>query len=189
MYQGARGEEPASSVRAAVASFEKMLQEAPEAFLPRANLGKALQILAQSELAQGRDPSPSLQRAEKELRQALGGNPRSEEAWRYLGETRELQLRWKARRRQARDDDFMDATRDFEQSLALAPDVLDTRLAFASLHRTWVLWKKDAGRAPAPQLERGLALVEEVLKSCPKHPEALRLRSALMTLGGPRGSH
>jgi serine/threonine-protein kinase len=156
-----------------------MLQQAPGAFLPRANLGKVLQILAQSELAHGRDPSAPLQRSEKELRQALKDNPRSSEAWGYLGETHALQLRWKAHRGQARDEDFSQVGQDFEQALTLAPDALETRLASASLQHAWALWKKDAGRAPTPQLERGLALVEEVLKSCPEHPEALLLRAKL----------
>jgi len=184
LYREARGEEPTPSVRAAVASFEKALQQDPEYSLPRTNLGKVLQTLAESELTRGRDPSATLQRSEKELREALAHNPRDAEAWSYLGEAHTVLLRWKARRGQAREEDFAEAARVFEQSLALEPGLADTQLAFASLHHVWALWKKDAGRVPAPQLERGLALTEEVLESCPEHPEALRLRAKLMMVRG-----
>lgn len=185
-YLSARGEEPTASLRAAVASFEKALQENSDTFLARINLGKVLQSPARSELKRGRDPEPFLLRADKELRAALDYNPKSAEAWRYLAETHMLRVQWKQRQGRAREEDFEAVARDFEKSLELAPDSLDSALAFAALHHTWALWmKKDAGRAPAPQLKRGLALVEETLKSCPKHPEALRLRTLLMNPSGP----
>jgi eukaryotic-like serine/threonine-protein kinase len=189
LYRGARGEEPTASVRAAVASFEKALQQAPGDFLPRTNLGKALRTLAEYELTRGRDPSATLHRSEKELREALRHNPRAAEAWGYLGETHALLLRWKARQGQAREEDFAEAAREFEQALQLAPQQHETRLASASLQHAWGQWKKKAGRVPAPQLERGLALVEEVLKSCPKHPGALLLRAKWMNPGGLQGPH
>jgi serine/threonine-protein kinase len=184
-YLNARGEDPSASSRTAVATFEKALQANSDTLLARINLGKALQSPASYELKRGRDPSPFLQRAEKELRAVLDNTPQSAEAWRFLAEVRTLQVQWKLRQERAREEDFVAVAGDFEKSLALAPDSLESSLAFAALHRTWALWKKDAGRAPAPQLKRGLALVEKILKSCPLHPEALRLRTMLVNPSGP----
>jgi tetratricopeptide (TPR) repeat protein len=172
-----------------MASFEKALQQAPDHSLFRANLGKVLQTLAEYELTRGRDPSGTLQRSEKELRQALVLNPEAAEAWGYLGETLALRRQWKERRGQAREEDFAEAAAAFEQALKLEPRLLDTRLASASLHHVWGLRKKEAGRVPAPQLERSLALVEEVLQSCARHPEALLLRAKWMNPGGLQGPH
>jgi serine/threonine-protein kinase len=184
LYQESRGEDPTASARAAESAFEKAFQLAPDDLLLRTNLSQVLHTLAESELRRGKDPSSVLQRSEKGLREALAHNPQNAEAWGFLGETLALQLRWKVLRGQARQEDFEEAAKNFEQSLKLAPDLHDTRVAAASLHHTWGLWEKEAGRVPAPQLERGLALVEEVLKSCPKHPEALLLRAKWMNPGG-----
>ena len=187
-YRMARGEDPTPHLRAALGTFEKALEQVPDDPLSRANLGKVLQTQAEYELSRGRDPSATLQRSDKELRKALSLNPSSADTWEYLGETHALQVRWKERQRQAREEDFAEAAQDFERAMRLDPEQYESRLASAELHHAWARWEKETGRVPAPQLERGLDLVEEVLKSCPRHPEALRLRGQWTNPGEPHGS-
>jgi serine/threonine-protein kinase len=130
-------------------------------------------------LERGRDPRPYLQRAEAALRASLELNAQEANGWLLMGKTLSIQARWKARRGEARDEDFEKAAQAFEKALALGPAPRETLLTFGSLLHAWALWKKEAGRAPTPQLERGLALVEETLSSCSDSPPALLLRAKL----------
>ncbi|MFP2913216.1 hypothetical protein ACLESD_51075, partial [Pyxidicoccus sp. 3LFB2] len=80
----------------------------------------------------------------------------------------------------ARAEDFEEAARAFEKALELEPRRLDYRLAFGDFCREWAAWRKRAGLEPRPALERGLALVDEVLAARPRWTQALRLRERLL---------
>jgi serine/threonine-protein kinase len=112
----------------------------------------------------------------------FGLNPRHPKAWLDRGKLQGLAARWQARRGQARGEDFDRASQSFEKALELEPNAPEARLSFGTLLYAWALHEKDAGRAPAPQLKRGLALMEEVLSLCPEWPRALLLRSKLRML-------
>jgi serine/threonine-protein kinase len=181
-YQHARGEDPGPSARAAMSAFEQALQRAPNNSFLLADQAELFSTLADFELRRGGDPRAHLQRAEKALRESLDRNARYAHAWVQQGYTRSIQARWNAQRGQGREEDFEQAAKSFEKALELEPESFEARLGLAALMQTWAVWKKDAGRAPTPPVERGLALVEEVLSSCPEWPRALLLRAKLLTV-------
>ncbi len=181
-YQAAQGEDPSASIRTAEASFEQAIERAPDNADYQVDLGQSLALLAESELGRAKDPHPELQHAEKVLQEALKHNAQHAKAWLALGKVRALHARWRTQQGQAGEEDFEQAAEAYEKSLALAPASSEARLDFATLLSAWAVHEKDAGRAPAPRLERGLALVEEALSSCPEWPRALLLRSKLRTI-------
>jgi len=181
-YQHARGEEPARSARAATAAMDKALELSPNNSFVLVDQAELFLTLADFELQRQQDPRALLQRAEKTLRESVERNPRYTSGWTLLGRAHALQAQWKAQRGQGRDEHFEQAAHAFEQSLTLEPEAFEARLGLAGLMQTWAVWKKDAGRAPTPPVERGLALVEEVLSSCPDWPQALLLRAKLKTV-------
>ncbi|MFL5347489.1 MAG: protein kinase domain-containing protein [Hyalangium sp.] len=178
-YQESQGDDSSASMRTALASFEQALERAQDNADYQVDLGQSLALLAESELERAKDPRPELQRAEKVLQEALALNPQHANAWLALGKLRALQVRWRTQHGQGREEDFEQAAGAYEKALALAPATSEARLGFGALLSAWAVHEKDAGRAPAPRLERGLALVEEVLSSCPDWPRALLLRSKL----------
>jgi predicted Ser/Thr protein kinase/cytochrome c-type biogenesis protein CcmH/NrfG len=181
-YQQARGVDPGQSARAAASAFERALELGPNNPFLLADQGELFSTLAGFELQAGRDPRAHLQRAEKDLHESIQHNPQYAYARMLLGRTHAIGARWKAQRGQARDEDFAQAEQSFDKALALEPESFDARLDLAALMHAWAVWKKDAGRAPTPPVERGLALVEEVLSSCPEWPQALLLRAKLLTV-------
>jgi serine/threonine-protein kinase len=100
-------------------------------------------------------------------------------AWLYQGEARGLRARWRARRGQGRAEDFEEAAHAFEKALTLRPEREDYRVAFGHFCREWALWRRAASLAPAPALERGRALADEVLAHRPAWADALLLRASL----------
>jgi predicted Ser/Thr protein kinase len=181
-YQQARGGDPGPSARAAVSAFEQALQLAPNNSFLLADQAELFSTLADFELQRGRDPRAHLQRAGKALRESIDRNARYAHAWIQQGRTHATQARWNAQRGQGRDEDFEQAAKAFEKALELEPESFEARLGLAGLMQSWAVWKKDAGRAPTPPVERGLALVEEILSSCPAWPRALLLRAKLLTV-------
>jgi eukaryotic-like serine/threonine-protein kinase len=181
-YKRAQGEDMSAEARKAVSAFEQALQQAKDDPFRTTDLATIYVLLAEASLDKGRDPSPSLQRAESTLRAAMKINPRHARSWRLLGKTLTIQARWNALNKKAREEDFEVAQQAFEKSFALEPGTPEDPLEFGALLHAWALWEKDAGRAPAPQLKRGLALVEKVLSDCPEWPPALLLRSKLRLL-------
>ena len=122
-------------------------------------------------------------------RASLASNARNAQAWLLMGGVHGTQARWKAQQGQGRDEDFEQAARAFEKALELEPESFEARLDWGDLLHAWSVWKKDAGRAPTPPVERGLALVEEVLSSCPEWPRALLLRAKLGTIRAGTEAH
>ncbi|HEX8697333.1 MAG TPA: serine/threonine protein kinase, partial [Myxococcaceae bacterium] len=178
-YQQANGANSGPSSHAAERAFEQALQRTQgDAFL-LADQAELFVLLADFALERSGDPRPHLQRAQKALREALTHNAQHAQAWRLLGRTHATLAQWKARQGQAAEEDFTQASQAFEKALALEPESFEARLDLAALLHSSAGWKKDAGRAPTPPVERGLALVEEVLSSCPEWPRALLLRAKL----------
>ncbi len=181
-YQQASGADPSASSRAAVSAFEQALQRAPGNAFLLTDQAELFSLLADFELERGRDPRAHLQRAQKALRESLAHSALHVHSWRLLGRTYATQARWKAQQGQAADEDFEQAAKAFEKAIELEPESFDAHLDLGALLQDSSVWKKDAGRAPTPPVERGLALVEEVLSSCPDWPRALLLRAKLRTV-------
>jgi serine/threonine-protein kinase len=150
------------------------------------NLGMAHAILAAYDLDHGRDPQSSLTEALSAIQHALENNPNHAPAQRYLGEIRGLFARLHARRGQARPADFEAAAQAFQQAIDLAPENQDYQIAFGQFFRAWAAVQQAAGTDPAPSLQRGLALVNQVLAARPTWPEARILRASLLVLQAQR---
>ncbi len=137
-------------------------------------------ILATFELEQGRDPTPSLAQATVALESALERNPKSAQAYWYLGETRATRARFKARSKRASVEDFESAAQAFQRAIDLEPENQDQQIAFGHFCRAWASWQQETGRDPGPSLKRGLALASAALVVRPEWPDARILRASLL---------
>jgi predicted Ser/Thr protein kinase len=178
-YLQARGEDPSASSRAAVSAFEQALQRAPGNSFLLTDQAELFSLLADFELERGGDPGAHLQRAQKALREALALNARFAHSWRLLGRTYATQARWRLQQGRPAQEELTQAAQAFEKAIELEPESFEAHLDLGALLQSMAVFKKDAGRAPTPPVERGLALVEEVLSSCPDWPRALLLRAKL----------
>ncbi|MCP3145181.1 serine/threonine-protein kinase [Pyxidicoccus xibeiensis] len=183
-YRVLAGEAPDTDLREAEAAYLKAIDLLPGLALPRANLARARFTRALFELERGTEPHASLDGAEEALRGAFERNAQEAQAWLYQGEVRGARARWRAQRREAREEDFGEAARAFEKALELEPRRLDVRVAFGHFCREWALWRKQAGQDTRPPLTRGLALTDAVLAARPEWADALLLRAALGEVAG-----
>ncbi|NMO22715.1 protein kinase [Pyxidicoccus fallax] len=173
------GEDPRPDLQAAEVAYQEASALLPGGAHYPASLARVHARRAAFELEHGKEPRGSLDRAEAALRQAFERGPREPLAWLVQGEVRALRARWLAR-----PEDFEDAARSFEKALELEPRHLDYRIAFGHFCRDRAAWRKAAGREPLPSLERGLALVDEVLAARPRWADALLLRASLREEAG-----
>ncbi|MCY1082518.1 serine/threonine-protein kinase [Archangium lansingense] len=178
LYQRARGEDPSPSVRAADEALRQALQWLPENAGALANRGMVHAILTTFELEHGKDPRPSISRAEVALRQALARNPTHAEAWYYLGEA----LGAKALAPGGRPQDSEDAAQAFQKCLELAPERQEFRIGFGHFLRRWSTRLMQGKQDPAPSLQRGLELAQQLLAVRPGWPDARLLRGSLLAV-------
>jgi len=181
-FQRARGQDPSTAVRAAVESLKQAIERSPDNSTFRANLGMAHAILAAYDLEHGRDPQPSLVQASEAIREALDKNPKDALAQFYLGETRGLYARLQARRGQGKATNFEQAAQAFQQAIELTLDNQDVQIAFGQFFRAWAVVQQAMGNDPTPSLQRGLALVNQVLATRATWPDARVLRASLLLL-------
>ena len=180
LYQLARGEDPGPTVRQAGPFIQKAIARIPQHAPPWANLGTIHALQAAFDLTHSRDPTPSLVEATAAFDQALRRNPKDTQSHRYLGEARATRARYLAIRKQAKAEDFEGAAEELQKAVDLAPKNHAYRVGFAHFCREWALWQAATGRDPRASLERGLALVNEVLAARPEWPDALVARASLL---------
>ncbi|WP_224245560.1 serine/threonine-protein kinase [Hyalangium gracile] len=184
LYQSERGESPEASLLAARSALTLAHEQSPSAWWIQANLGAVHVLMGAFELSQERDPSQSLRLAEDTLRAALAGTQDDPQIWRYRGQLRGLQARWRLHlgQRQNLDEDFAQAVSDFQRALELTDRTHDTRkteylLAFGRFCCEWASLGLGESAREAQRL--GLQKLQAVLKGSPQVPGTLELRRCL----------
>jgi serine/threonine-protein kinase len=186
VFQRALGQDVRANLHAAVRWVQQAIDRSPDQPAFWANVGMAYAIEGAYLLTHEQDPEARLALAAAAIRKALALDPKDPQARLALAETQGLHARLLARQGRARTDELQQVARVYQAAIDVAPEPALPQIALGQFCRAWAADPPRTGGTVDLAIERGLEIVNAVLGTHVRLPDALVLRARLQLLRARR---